>query len=182
MGERAIVPGYGGKYTVDTYGNVYNGDKMLKTMTHNNNPNCVSLYNGSKPKIVTIARIMALAFLKGTPNDFVCYRDGDYTNLHLSNLYLGSRSEASKALFNFRKANRLFTEDKRVKEFVLGDKPILCLDPKTREVVGSYNNVSEAARDVDVSEQAIMRACMGKVATCCHRIWCFDSEYNVEGE
>lgn len=50
-------------------------------------------------------------------------------------------------------------------------KPVLQIDPTTKEVIKEYPSVKEAAEALNTTKTSISRACLGKVQTCKKFIW-----------
>ena len=180
--ERREVPSYP-NYYVDYHGNVYHNNVRLSISSHNGSYGYVNIKQVSKlgkwyNKKVTVARMMGEAWLGAGPNDFICFCDGDNTNLELSNLYIGTRSDFTKQLYEFRKENNP-NADRRLQIRNMYDcVPIYQLDCETYLIVNRFDSIKDAANTYDVPVNNIGRCCFDSTKTCLNHKWCFQNEYD----
>lgn len=177
--ERREIPHLPG-YFCDTHGNVYHGDKRLTIGYHNGNYGYVSIYaNWSSGKAyqkkVTVARLMAEAWLDATVNDTVCFFDGNNTNCELDNLYLGSKSDFHKSLLRFREDNQV--EDGRLCLSVRRTTPVYQLDPETYQIIKEYPSIIDVAKEFNVPANYIYKSCTHDAALIMNTRWCFKDLY-----
>lgn len=179
--EMREVPSYP-RYYVDYHGNVYHNGARLAISSHNGSYGYVNIKQLSKlgkwyNKKVTVARMMGEAWLGATPNDFICFIDGDNTNLELSNLYIGTRSEFAKQLYEFRKENNP-NADRRLQIRNMYDcVPIYQLDKETYMIINKFDSIKDASSVFDIAPNLICRCCFDSTKTCLNHRWCFQSNY-----
>lgn len=173
--EIPSLPGY----FCDIHGNVYHGDKMLTIGTHNGNFGYVALYgkwNGSRyQKKFTVARLMGETWLDATPNDTICFYDGNNTNLALDNLYIGTKGDFHKSLIRFRETNEI--NDGRL-SMLRRKEDIYLLDNETFEIISEYSSIMDAADEFNISPTYIYKSCISNASKIYNMRWCFKSMYD----
>jgi hypothetical protein len=107
------IKGYEGLYQVSNYGNVKSlpknvsigkgairiqPEKILKNTFRNAKTYlCVCLYKNTKPKLISVHRLVADAFLNNLNNyPIVMHKDDNPQNNHINNLMWGTHSENNK--------------------------------------------------------------------------------------
>jgi hypothetical protein len=106
--RRGAIPGFNGRYMVDTDGNVWsmysfanrwkvrmNKPKILSPMVNRSGYKIVSLFDSQKrSKKYLVHRLVATVFIENPENKrCVCHKDNNPLNCAVSNLYWGTDSE-----------------------------------------------------------------------------------------
>ena len=83
--KAVTIPEYS-LYEVSNFGNVRNGNRLLKPYINRGYPS-VKLYNNKKNKSVRVYRLVAMAFIEN-PNNYPCinHKDGNKGNTFVENL------------------------------------------------------------------------------------------------
>lgn len=144
--RRGAIPGFNGRYMVDTDGNVWsmysfanrwkvrmNKPKILSPMVNRSGYKIVSLFDSQKrSKKYLVHRLVATVFLENPENKrCVCHKDNNPLNCAVSNLYWGTDSE-----------NLLQAYQDRLHKNAI---PIAKID-KSGNVLDVYKNQTEAGK------------------------------------
>lgn len=144
--RRGAIPGFNGRYMVDTDGNVWsmysfanrwkvrmNKPKILSPMVNRSGYKIVSLFDSQKrSKKYLVHRLVATVFIENPENKrCVCHKDNNPLNCAVSNLYWGTDSE-----------NLLQAYQDRLHKNVT---PIAKID-KNGNVLDVYKNQTEASK------------------------------------
>lgn len=158
------VVGYQEEYLVSTDGRVYSirSKKMLKPRRHNAGYLRVTLSKGGVQKDAYIHRLMCKAFF-GTPTDgrnFVNHLDEQKDHNQITNLQWTTNGDNIKYSWDLHKEERL----QYYKENPPAGIAVVGYDKETKEKVGEWDSMSDAARDVDAHVSAISKSAksMGK--------------------
>ena len=149
------VVGYEDLYLVSTNGKVYSirSHKILAPRKHNAGYLRVTLSRNGKRKDAYIHRLMCEAFF-GTPNDgrnFVNHLDEDPAHNQITNLEWTTNSDNIKYSWARHREERTkyFQENPSRKIGVVG------IDKQTKEEIGRWDSMSNAARDLGIHVSGI---------------------------
>lgn len=137
-------------YVVSNLGNVKNTnkDKQLKPKTHRDGYMCVTLYSNGVRKMFQIHRLVSIAFLPNIENHpIVNHKNGIKDDNRVENLEWCTVSQNTKHAFD-----------------VLGvkgqcgntNKPIHRINTTTGEIEKTYNSITEASADLNISRGSIL--------------------------
>ena len=167
------VDGYGDKYAVDIYGNVYSmyrmsnihgslmkvgKPKLLKPSIDKKGYLIVNLYHGDgKPKSMKVHRLVALAFLENPKNKrCVCHKDNNPQNNELSNLYWGTDQENQEQAWK----DGLHKSEQSVSQYDLDGN-----------FIHRYRSQNEASRQTRIPQSNIWKCLIGERKTAGGFIW-----------
>ena len=142
------IEGYEGLYKVSTCGKIYScrKNKILKTFLNDDGYYRLNLYKNKSIKLFYVARLVATAFI---PNhklkETVDHIDGNTQNNHVSNLRWATYKEQTK--YRNQNGNTPIIPNHRRK--------IKQIDPKTNEVVATYNSIKKASEKTGASISCI---------------------------
>lgn len=165
--KAVTIPEYS-LYEVSNFGNVRNGNRLLKPYINRGYPS-VKLYNNKKNKSVRVYRLVAMAFIEN-PNNYPCinHKDGNKGNTFVENLEWCTYKHNQKHAWEH--GLRSFTENMRiaVTKTILNEvekqkKKVQCL--KDDRVIAMYESACEAARQINGSQPHISDCCNGKRIT-----------------
>lgn len=88
---KKIIEGYNGKYTIDSFGNVYSNNKLMKPFKINSGYLAIILQHKGSRKHYLIHRLVAEYFLEGS--GVVDHIDGNRENNNVSNLRYCTQKE-----------------------------------------------------------------------------------------
>ena len=149
------VVGYEDLYLVSTNGKVYSirSHKVLTPRKHNAGYLRVSLCRNGERKDAYIHRLMCEAFF-GTPNDgrnYVNHLDEDPAHNQITNLEWTTNSNNIKYSWERHREERAkyFQENSSLKIGVVG------IDKQTKEEIGRWDSMSNAARDLGIHVSGI---------------------------
>lgn len=149
------VVGYEDLYLVSTNGKVYSirSHKILTPRKHNAGYLRVTLSRNGERKDAYIHRLMCEAFF-GTPTDgrnFVNHLDEDKAHNQLTNLEWTTNSNNIKYSWERHREERTqyFRENPSRKKGVVG------IDKKTKEEIGRWVSMSQAARELGIHVSSI---------------------------
>ena len=149
------VVGYEDLYLVSTNGKVYSirSHKILAPRKHNAGYLRVTLSRNGERKDAYIHRLMCEAFF-GTPNDgrnFVNHLDEDPAHNQITNLEWTTNSDNIKYSWARHREERTkyFQENPSRKIGVVG------IDKQTKEEIGRWDSMSNAARDLGIHVSGI---------------------------
>lgn len=149
------VVGYEDLYLVSTNGKVYSirSHRVLAPRKHNAGYLRVTLCKNGKRKDAYIHRLMCEAFF-GTPNDgrnYVNHLDEDPAHNQITNLEWTTNSNNIKYSWERHREERAkyFQENSSLKIGVVG------IDRQTKEEIGRWDSMSNAARDLGVHVSGI---------------------------
>lgn len=146
------------KYEVSNFGRVRSPNKILNQTLDHNGYYYISIREGSKIHKIKTHRLVALAF---TPNplnkETVNHINGIKTDNRVENLEWATRQENIKHEF----ATGLITFEAMSKAQDKLKKPVLKLFNGI--VVGRYESLCAASRDMGVRKQSIVACCKGKI-------------------
>ena len=153
------IEGYEGKYQVSNLGRVKSLSRIINgkrhkthyiTPVHSRNYRLARLFDNGKVKLVGIHRLVAMAFVDGyKPGLVVNHKDENPLNNTPDNL------EWVTPYYNQMYGTAM--ERSAIKR----RKPVLKINADG-EVVGTYKSITDAARDMGVTEQAITSCCHGR--------------------
>ena len=158
------VVGYQKEYLVSTDGRVYSirSRKVLKPRKHTAGYLRVSLCRDGEQKDAYIHRLMCEAFF-GTPTDgrnFVNHLDERKDHNQITNLQWTTNGENVKYSWNLHKEERMhhYQDNPPARIAVVG------YDKETKEKVGEWDSMSDAARALNVHISSISKSAksMGK--------------------
>lgn len=90
------VPGYEGYYKVSSYGNFMSFQNKYKPKQISVYGGQVQLCRGAVIRNVSAKKIIAQAFLNYSGNNrYIKCKDGNYSNLHVDNLYIAEPEHTS---------------------------------------------------------------------------------------
>ena len=149
------VVGYEDLYLVSTNGKVYSirSHKILAPRKHNAGYLRVTLSRNGKRKDAYIHRLMCEAFF-GTPNDgrnYVNHLDENPAHNQITNLEWTTNSNNIKYSWERHREERAkyFQENSSLKIGVVG------IDKQTKEEIGRWDSMSNAARDLGIHVSGI---------------------------
>lgn len=149
------VVGYEDLYLVSTNGKVYSirSHKVLTPRKHNAGYLRVTLCRNGERKDAYIHRLMCEAFF-GTPNDgrdYVNHLDEDPAHNQITNLEWTTNSNNIKYSWERHREERAkyFQENSSLKIGVVG------IDKQTKEEIGRWDSMSNAARDLGIHVSGI---------------------------
>ena len=149
------VVGYEDLYLVSTNGKVYSirSHKILAPRKHNAGYLRVTLSRNGKRKDAYIHRLMCEAFF-GTPNDgrnYVNHLDENPAHNQITNLEWTTNSNNIKYSWERHREERAkyFQENSSLKIGVVG------IDRQTKEEIGRWDSMSNAARDLGIHVSGI---------------------------
>lgn len=149
------VVGYEDLYLVSTNGKVYSirSHRVLAPRKHNAGYLRVTLCKNGKRKDAYIHRLMCEAFF-GTPNDgrnYVNHLDEDPAHNQITNLEWTTNSNNIKYSWERHREERAkyFQENSSLKIGVVG------IDKQTKEEIGRWDSMSNAARDLGIHVSGI---------------------------
>jgi hypothetical protein len=184
MYEIKDIPGYEGRYKIDTNGIVYSyltggtgiSDKLniRKGTVPKDGYERISLRKNNKTKLWLLHRLVAMTFLSNTKNKmFVNHKNGIRTDNKIENLEWCTRSENN--LHAFRVLHRepvgkgmtgkLSRRSKIVKQYTLDGK-----------YINTYYGTLEASRKTGIGEDAIQYCCLGKGKTSGGYKWRYEND------
>lgn len=163
-------------YEVSSRGNVRRGSKLLKPLpvTNQRQYKSVMLYNNPKRRIMSIHRLMALAFI---PNDepetkiWVNHKNGNKLNNNLSNLEWCTPKENTWHMVRELKRGA-----------PLANKAVLQIDTKTNEVIRRFDSMKQAADALGLYSANISRACRVPEATSGGFKWSYEQAAEVPSD
>lgn len=170
------VPGYEGLYEISNLGNVKSlrTGRIMKKPKNNVGYETVCLTKDKKQNTYLIHRLVALAFIPN-PNGLpeINHKDEVKTNNCVENLewctreynlnYGGYSDRMSKALLQ-KNPNR---------------KRVSCYDIETGELIKTYDSITEAAHDINVSYNALDTCLRGLTKTCKKMAWRYEKTINL---
>ena len=171
------VPGYEGLYEISNLGNVKSlrSGKILKKSKNNVGYEIISLNKNKTRKSHLIHRLVALAFIPnplGLPE--INHKDEDKTNNNVENLEWCTRS------YNLNYGG--YSE--RMSKTLLQNNPhrkrVACYNKDTGELIKTYDSITEAALDIDVSYNALDACLRGITKTCRKMTWKFVKRITLE--
>lgn len=149
------VVGYEDLYLVSTNGKVYSirSHRVLAPRKHNAGYLRVTLCRNGERKDAYIHRLMCEAFF-GTPNDgrdYVNHLDEDPAHNQITNLEWTTNSNNIKYSWERHREERAkyFQENSSLKIGVVG------IDKQTKEEIGRWDSMSNAARDLGIHVSGI---------------------------
>ena len=149
------VKGYEKIYIVSEFGDIKNiTTQKMMSCHYSQGKACVTLYNDGKRQTMPIDKIVARAFLEGTPSRYIRHINGDNTYCHYKNLAWGEHPKKKY------KGNQ--TE---VNEYSIDG-----------EFIKKWSSINQAAQTKNIPSKHIYYCCMGKNKTAGGRVWRYEGD------
>lgn len=160
-------------YFVTPEGLILNGDRPLKIQINKSGTPFVRLRRKGEYFAFTIAKLVALTFLKDeikSPSDVICYKDGNNHNYDINNLYWSTRSEAYTKLYKENSRYSAMRLENLRKKLC---KPIAAYKETSEGIihVKTYNSITEAANEIGVASASIIRCLKDNDKHCMGLLW-----------
>ena len=171
------VPGYEGLYEISNLGNVKSlrSGRLMKRSKNNVGYEMVCLTKDKTQKTYFIHRLVALTFIPnplGLPE--INHKDEVKTNNCVENLEWCTRE------YNLNYGG--YSE--RMSKTLLQNNPhrkrVSCYDKETGELIKTYDSITEAANDINVSYNALDVCLRGLTKTCRKMIWKYEKTLDIE--
>lgn len=155
-------------YEISNFGDIRNGDKILKPSIHKGYQ-VVVLCNKGFRRTINVHRLVALAFIDN-PNNLPCvnHKDGNKQNNCVFNLEWCTHGQNEKhawklGLITFTDNMRKAVTKTVLKEVEKQKKPVKCF--QNGKLIKVYESASEAARSIHGDQAHISECCNGRRLT-----------------
>lgn len=172
------IPGFE-EYTINTLGMISKYGKLILPIVREKHSPYVILRKNNKAYQFGVAKLVALTFI-GEPNlssDIVTFKDGDIFNLCVSNLEWSSRRVAYTNLCNKRlkeKDEAYINRINKIKAAVC--RKVYCFKVSNDEIYKSYDSITDACKDLNVSRSSISHCLKYKNHRCADLYWRYVDE------